>query len=247
MKYLKSLNSYKLCGLMLMTGMLLAFISGVLAPGQGVVAAATPSADLETFMDDRLYAKVDHDEWTHVTAAGYVIGHILMLGGIVALWPNRLRRSPGDALARTGLLSITIAAAAAIAGALGDMTMTEVIKYGRTPGIADQDYHGYATVVNVLDVAFDFVILVTAFAGYLALATALAIRFGPGRRRNAHIGIAVASLAALALSFAGYHYLDAPLVQIGAGFLLLTTVWIVVLGAWIYKEDPQLLDEASGD
>ena len=245
MTYLKSLNSYKLCGLMLVTGMLLAFISGVLAPGQGIVDPATPSSDLETFMDERLYAKVDNDEWTHVTATAYVIGHVLMLGGIAALWPNRLRRSPEDALTRTGVLSITVAAAAAIAGALGDMTMTEVIKYGRTPGIADQDYYGYAQVVNILDVAFDFVILVTAFAGYLALASGLAIRFGPGRRRNAHIGIAAVSLAALLLSFVGYHYLDAPLVQIGAGFLLVTTIWIVVLGAWIYKEDPELVGEPA--
>ncbi len=247
MTYLKSLNSYKLSGLLLMTGIILAFVAGTLAPGQGIVDPAPPSSDLETFMEDRLDAKVDNDEWTHVTAAGYVIGHILMLGGITALWPSRLRRSPSNALTRAGLLSIAIAAAAAIAGALGDMTMAEVIKYGRTPGIADQDFHGYAMVVNIFDVAFDFVILVTAFAGYLALASGLAIKFGPGRRRNAHIGIAALSLAALVMSFAGYHYPDAPLVQIGAGFLLLTTVWLIVLGAWIYKEDAQLIEDLEAE
>lgn len=247
MSYVKSMNSYKLCGLMLFGGILVMFIFGGLQPGQAIVGAVSPSGDLETFMEDRLNAKVDHDEWTHVTAIAYVAGHLAMLGGIAALWPNRLRRSPETALTRAGLLAITVGAAAGIAGALGDMTMVEVIKYGRTPGIADQDYFGYAQVVNIFDVAFDFVILLTVFAGYLLLASGLALKFGKGRRRNAHLGIAAVSGAALVCSFLGYHFPDSPLVQVGAGFLVVTVIWLMVLGVWIYKEDQQLLEGLKDD
>ena len=244
-EFVKSLDSYKLCGVMLFSGILLMFLAGVLQPGQGLVASVTPSGDLESFMQDRLDAKVDNDEWTHITAIAYVAGHLAMLGGIVALWPNRLRRSPASALIRAGLLSITVAAAAGIAGALSDMTMVEVIKYGRTPGIADQDYFGYAQVINIFDVAFDFVILLTAFAGYILLASGLALRFGPGKRRNAHLGIALISGVALLLSFLGYHFPDSSLVQVGAGFLVVTVLWLMVLGAWICKGDEQLLEEST--
>ena len=127
MGYVKSLNSYKLCGLMLFGGILLMFVAGSLQPGQAIVGSVTPSGDLETFMEDRLNAKVDHDEWTHITAIAYVAGHLMMLGGIAALWPNRLRRSLDAALTRAGMLAITVGAAAGIAGAMADMTMVEVI------------------------------------------------------------------------------------------------------------------------
>ena len=242
MGYVKSLNSYKLCGLMLFGGILLMFVAGSLQPGQAIVGSVTPSGDLETFMEDRLNAKVDHDEWTHITAIAYVAGHLMMLGGIAALWPNRLRRSLDSALTRAGMLAITVGAAAGIAGAMADMTMVEVIKYGRTPGIGDQDYFGYAQVVNIFDVAFDFMILLTVFAGYLLLASGLAIRFGAGRRRKAHLGVALVSGVALLCSFLGYHFPDSALVQIGAGFLVVTVIWLMVLGVWIYKEDDQLLE-----
>ena len=247
LSYVKSLDSYKLCGLMLFGGILLMFLAGILAPGQGIVASVTPSGNLESFMKDRLNAKVDNDEWAHITAIAYVAGHLAMLGGIAALWPNRLRRSPNTALTRAGLLAITVAAAAGIAGALGDMTMVEVIKYGRTPGIADQDYFGYAQVVNIFDVAFDYVILLTAFSGYALLATGLALKFGPGRRRNAHLGIALISGVALLCSFLGYHFPDSSLVQTGAGFLVVTVGWLMVLGVWIYKGDEQLLEDSAAD
>ncbi|MCY4103437.1 MAG: hypothetical protein OXG55_09280 [bacterium] len=245
--YVKSLDSYKLCGLLLFGGMLLTFLSGVLAPGQGIVAPVTPSSDLESFMQGRLDAKVDNDEWAHITAIGYVAGHLAMLGGIAALWPSRLRRSPATALTRAGLLAISVGAAAGVAGALGDMTMVEVIKYGRTPGIADQDYFGYAQVVNIFDVAFDYVILLTVFAGYLMLACGLALRFGAGRRRKAHLGIALISGLGLLLAFLGYHFPDSSMVQTAAGLLVVTTGWLMVLGVWIYKEDEQLLGDSKAD
>ena len=192
---MKSLNAYQLSGLLLIAGIVLAALSGILSPGVLLIdmLLVTEAQDLY----DRLDVKVDNAEITHVTASVYILGHILLMGGVSALWMGLRGGSAGDALMRMGILALGVAFVCGIASAILDHIMVHIVLHGNTAGLSEAEYQPLALGVNVTDMAVEMMLLITTFIGHALLAVGLATKFAPGLRKWSAIAVSLISLAAL--------------------------------------------------
>ena len=92
---LKSLNGTRLGGLMLIVGIAVVFLSGIFSPAVLIIDMVTGIEPAN--VEERLVAKVTNPDATNLTATFYLLGHVVLLGGLFALWPPRGRReSRGD-------------------------------------------------------------------------------------------------------------------------------------------------------
>ena len=103
---LKSLNGTRLGGLMLIVGIAVVFLSGIFSPAVLIIDMVTGIEPAN--VEERLVAKVTNPDATNVTATFYLLGHVVLLGGLFALWPRGRRESRGDVMMRTGILAITV-------------------------------------------------------------------------------------------------------------------------------------------
>ena len=242
---MKSLNAYQLSGLLLIAGIVLTALSGILSPGVLLIdmLLVTEAQDLY----DRLDVKVDNAEITHVTASVYILGHILLMGGVSALWMGLRGGSAGDALMRMGILALGVAFVCGIASAILDHIMVHIVLHGNTAGLSEAEYQPLALGVNVTDMAVEMMLLITTFIGHALLAVGLATKFAPGLRKSAAIAVSLISLAALVAVVIGSHEHGLGiLVAISALGLAPTTAWLIALGVWLYREDPELVGDPAG-
>ena len=91
---LKSLNGTRLGGLMLIVGIAVVFLSGIFSPAVLIIDMVTGIEPAN--VEERLVAKVTNPDATNLTATFYLLGHVVLLGGLFALWPRGRRESRGD-------------------------------------------------------------------------------------------------------------------------------------------------------
>ena len=98
---LKSLNGTRLGGLMLIVGIAVVFLSGIFSPAVLIIDMVTGIEPAN--VEERLVAKVTNPDATNLTATFYLLGHVVLLGGLFALWPRGRRESAtrGDVPMRT--------------------------------------------------------------------------------------------------------------------------------------------------
>ena len=239
LKSLKSLNGTQMAGLMLLVGIVVIFLSGIFSPGALIIdpAMGTDPADVE----DAIRAKADNPHATSLTATFYLLGHIVLLGGIFALWPRERGGSGGDTVTRAGILAIIISWICGIASAVLDHAMVLGDRYGQSSGVAFEEYWPSVQNFHYFDAGVQGMLLLTLFAGHTLLGCGLAQRLA-GRRRMAAKGISLISFAALALMLIGIHTDGAEVLAAISGIAIFPiTAWVIALGLWVYKEDSELL------
>lgn len=239
LKSLKSLNGTQMAGLMLLVGIVVIFLSGIFSPGALIIdpAMGTDPADVE----DAIRAKADNPHATSLTATFYLLGHIVLLGGIFALWPRERGGSGGDTVTRAGILAIIVSWICGIASAVLDHAMVLGDRYGQSSGVAFEEYWPSVQNFHYFDAGVQGMLLLTLFAGHTLLGCGLAQRLA-GRRRMAAKGISLISFAALALMLIGIHTDGAEVLAAISGIAIFPiTAWVIALGLWVYKEDSELL------
>ncbi len=240
LKSLKELNGTQMTGLMLLAGVVILFLSGLFSPGALIIdmASGVEPADVE----DRLVAKVDNPIATTLTATFYLLGHVLFLGGLFALWRRGRESSSGDAVARAGILTITVAVICGMASAVLDWAIVLSDRFSSAAGIPLEDYWLFPQIFNAIDAGVDVGLLMASFIGYTLLGCGLAWTFASGRRRAAAQAVALISFAALVLTLIGINAEGAEAVlPIGAIAIFPITAWLLALGTWVYKEDAELV------
>ena len=240
LKSLSSLNGTQMTGLMLLVGICVIFLSGIFAPGVLIIDMATgiEPADVE----DAIRAKVDNPHATTVTATFYVLGHVLLLGGILGLWPRDRRGSTGDAVVRTGIMAVIVAFICGIASALLDFASLVADRFGQANDIPVEDYWPNVASFHYFDAVVQGMLLLVTFAGHTLLACGLACRFAAGWRRMAARGMGLISFAALVLFLVGINIDGAEVLMAISGIAIFPiTAWLIALGWWVYKEDAELV------
>ncbi len=239
-----SLNGWRMRGLLIIAGMVMVALGGVLSPGVLLIDMHLVNDAID--LQERLDVKVNNASMTHIASTIYILGHALLLGGVFALWPGRQGGSAGDALVSTGLLVLVIAFICGIASAMLDHLMVHIILHGEAVGIAEAEARNYANGVLISDGAAEMTQLITTFIGHLFLAAGLLTRFAHGGRRWSAIAMSLISLAALLCVLVGSHVHEVGIMlAISALALAPITVWLIVLGVWVYNEDPELIGEPA--
>lgn len=239
LKSLKSLNGTQMTGLMLLVGIIVIFLAGIFTPGTLIIdmASGTDPADVES----AIRAKVDNPHATALTATFYLLGHVLLLGGIFALWPRERGGSGADAITRAGILAIIVAFISGIASAVLDYAIVLGDRYGQSSGVSVAEYWPSVQNFHYFDAGVQGMLLLTTFVGHTLLACGLAEKL-TGSRRMAAKGISLISFAALVMMLIGIHAEGAEvLAVIGSIGIFPITVWMIALGLWVYKEDSELL------
>ena len=240
LKSLKELNGTQLTGLMLVAGVAVIFLAGIFSPGVLIIDMVSGVEPVD--VEDRLLAKVDNPVATTLTAMFYLLGHVLFLGGLFGLWPRSRGGSAGDAMARAGVLAVTVAVICGMASAILDWAIVLSDRISSAAGIPIEDYWLFPQIFNAIDAVVDVMLLMISFAAYTVLGCGLARRFAPGRRQAAAMAISLISLAALVLSLIGINAESADAVlPIGAIAIFPITAWLLALGWWVYKEDAELV------
>lgn len=243
LKSLKDLNGTQMTGLMLAVGIAVVFLSGIFTPSVLIIDMVS-GGDLTT-VEDKLVTKVDNTTATLLTGTFYLLGHVLVLGGLVGLWPRRGGGSGVDAVTRTGILTAGVAVFCGMASALLDWAMVLSARISEDAGIAFEAYWPFAQNFNAVDAMVEALLLLTLYSGYLFLACGLASRFS-GRRKSVAMGIAVVSFAALLLTLIGVNAAGAEvLMAIGAIAIFPISFWVFALGIWLYREDAELVGEPA--
>ncbi len=243
LKSLKSLNGTQMTGLMLAVGIAVVFLSGIFTPSVLIIDMVL-GTDLTT-VEDVLVTKVENTDATLLTGTFYLLGHVLLLGGLVGLWPRGRGGSGGDAVTRAGLLTVGISAVCGIASALLDWAIVLSVRISDAAGFAVEEYWPFAQNFNAMDAAVQFSILMTIYPGYLFVGCGLARRF-TGWRKSAAMGISLISLVALVLALIGINADGAEaLTSISSIAIFPISFWVFALGIWLYKEDPELVGEPA--
>lgn len=239
LKSLKELNGTQMTGLMLLVGICVIFLSGILSPGALIIdpAFGTEPSDVE----DMIRAKVDNPLATTLTATFYLLGHVLLLGGIFGLWPRERGGSGSDAVTRAGITAIVVAFICGVASAVLDFSIVLGDRFGESGGFAFEEYWPSVQNFHYFDAAVQGMLLFTTFAGHALLACGLASRLAGGRRMAAKT-MSLISSAALVLMFVGINVDGATvLASISSLAIFAITAWLIALGVWVYKEDPELV------
>ena len=236
---LKEMNGTRMTGLMLLAGIAVIFLSGIFSPGVLIIDMATgvEPADVE----DAIRAKVDNSHATTITASFYLIGHFLLLGGILGLWPRERGGSGGDAVVRAGIMTIIVAFIAGIASAVLDFAIVLGDRHGRSAGVPLEEYWPSVQSFHYFDAGVQGMLLFATFAGHALLACGLARRLA-GRRRMIAKATGLISFAALVLLLIGVQAEGAEVLAAIAGIgIFVITAWMLLLGRWVYTEDSELL------
>ena len=239
LKSLKEMNGIRMTGLMLLVGIVVIFLSGIFTPGVLIIdmATGTNPADVES----AILAKVDNPHATTLTATFYLLGHVLLLGGIFALWPRERGGSGSDAVTRAGVVTIVVAFICGIASAVLDFAIVLGDRLGQSSGVAAEEYWPSVQNFHYFDAGIQGMLLLVTFAGHALLACGLAERLS-GRRRMAAKGVSLISFAALVLIFVGLNAEGADaLAAISSIAIFPITAWMIALGLWVYREDAELV------
>ena len=239
LKSLKEMNGTQMTGLMLLVGIVVIFLSGILTPGVLIIDMATGSdpADVE----NAIRAKVDNPQATTLTATFYLLGHVLLLGGIFALWPRERGGSGADAITRAGILTVAVAFICGIASAVLDFAIAVGDRLGQSSGASVEQYWPSVQNFHYFDAGVQGMLLLTTFAGHTLLACGLAERL-TGRRRMAAKGVSLISVVALVLILVGINTEGAEvLASISSIAIFPITAWLIALGLWVYREDSELV------
>ncbi|MCY3562224.1 MAG: hypothetical protein OXH20_13835 [bacterium] len=243
LKSLKDLNGTQMTGLMLAVGIAVVFLSGIFTPSVLIIDMVS-GTDL-TAVEDKLVTKVDRTDATLLAGTFYLLGHVLLLGGLVGLWPRGRGGSGVDAVTRTGILVVGVGALSGMVSALLDWAMVLTDRISRDAGIALDDYWRFAQNFNAMDALVEAMLLLALYLGYLFVACGLACRFS-GRRKSAAMGIALVCLVALLLTLIGINAAGAEvLMAIAAIAIFPISLWVFALGVWLYREDPELTGEPA--
>ncbi len=239
LKSLKEMNGTQMTGLMLLVGIIVIFLSGIFTPGVLIIDMATGAdpADVE----DAIRAKVDNPQATTLTATFYLLGHVLLLGGIFALWPRERGGSGGDAMTRAGIMTVVVAFICGIASAVLDFAIVLGDRLGQSSGVPVEQYWPTVQNFHYFDAAVQGMLLLATFAGHTLLACGLARRLA-GRRQMAAKATSLISFAALVLIFVGLNADGADvLAAISSIAIFAITAWMIALGLWVYREDAELV------
>jgi hypothetical protein len=240
LKSLKTMNGTQMAGLMLGIGVVVSFVSGLFSPGALIIdmASGIEPANVE----HRLVAKVENSAATTITATFYLVGQVLFLGGLIGLWRRDQHNTGGDAVARTGIVTIAVAVTCGMASAILDWAIVLSDRIPSAAGIPIEDYWLFAQIFNAIDAGIDVMLLMTSFIGYTLLGCGLARAFDAGRRRLAAQAVSLISFLALLLTLIGINAEGAKAVlPIGAVAIFPITAWLLALGLWLYREDAELL------
>ncbi len=241
---LKSLNGTRLGGLMLIVGIAVVFLSGIFSPAVLIIDMVTGIEPAN--VEERLVAKVTNPDATNVTATFYLLGHVVLLGGLFALWPRGRGTSRGDVMMRTGILAITVSIICGIGSAVLDYVLVVGNRIGLDLNLPTEQFWPFLQTFNAVDVVVEATLLLTAFSGHVFLALGLCTMFAPGRRKTAAVGMSLISLAALVLFLVGIHADGASvLTSISSIALVPITLWLIALGVLLYKEDTELVGEPA--
>lgn len=239
LKSLKELNGTQMTGLMLTAGIVTIFLSGIFTPGVLIIDMATgvDPSDVE----DAIRAKVDNPHATTITATLYLLGNIVLLGGIGALWPRGRAGSGGDAVTRAGILALAVSFVCGVASAVLDFAIVLGDRFGQSGGFTVEQYWPSVQNFHYFDAAVQGMLLLTLFPGATLLSCGLAQRLS-GRRRTAARAMSLISFAALVLILVGVTAERAEaLSSISSLAIFPITAWLIALGMWVYKEDSELL------
>lgn len=239
LKSLKEMNSTQMTGLMLLVGIVVIFLSGIFTPGVLIIDFATGSEPAD--VENAIRAKVDNPHATAITAVFYLIGHILILGGIVALWPRQGGGSGSDAVRRAGVLAIAVSFICGIASAVLDIAIVIGDRVGQSSGFTLEEYWPSVQNFHYFDAAVQGMLLLTLFPGIALLGCSLSDKL-TGRRKTAAQGVALISFVALILMFIGILADGAEAVAAIASLAIFPiTAWIIALGTSVYKEDEAIV------
>ncbi len=194
---------------------------------------------------DGLRAMSQNAELTHYTSTIGFIVFILMVCGLLQIWPLLGNRGT-DAVARWGLVFLLVTGVAAtVAYGLAHIA-THTVVHASDAGVPQQQANFVAAPIEGAKVGIRLISSTTFGLGALLLALGLAPRLpAGGARTTAYVAAAVGLVAAAIAIIRGHvHDVDVSAIQIAV--VVLIDLWFVLLGVSLFRGDGEAWADEGG-
>ena len=230
----------KASGAALIVGALGMLVTYLLRPGVLIASGGESNR-----FADGLRAMADNAELTHYTSTIGFIVFILMVCGLLQIWPLLGNRGT-DAVARWGLAFLAVTAmAAVIAYGLAHIA-THTVVHASDAGVAQQQANFVAAPIEGAKVGIRLISSTTFGLGTLLLGLGLAPRFPAGAWRTMALLAAAVGLVATAVAIIRGHVHDVDVSAIQIVVVVLLDLWFVLLGVALFRGDGEAwADEGS--